>query len=118
MPDNNYQFINLDYLETISGGDRVTQQTILKILCDDLETLFAQLQPLAVQGAWQSIAEVAHKLKSSLAFAGNDVLTTCNNELLENTRLAKNLDKVPDLIQKMEKQTPLVLQELYIELAQ
>lgn len=117
MPDHNYQYINLEYLNAISGGDRETQLTILKMLCDDLENLCSKLGDFANQKAWKELAEVAHKLKSSLAFTGNDVLTSCNDELLENARLVIKLDTIPALIQKMEEQTPLVLHELKIELA-
>jgi len=117
MPERSYQYISLEYLETITGGDIETGKTILNMLLNDLETLCPKLYQSTQANHWEEVEKIAHKLKSSLAFAGNDSLTTSNEIVLENARLKQELERIPLEIDKMEALIPLVIAEINEELS-
>ncbi len=117
MPEHNFEHIALEYLETITGGDVETRKTILNMLLDDLETLCPKLSLFTEARNWEELEKIAHKLKSSLAFAGNENLTRSNEIILENSRLKKGLEALPMEVAKMEAITPLVIAEIKEELS-
>ncbi len=116
MPERNYQHITLEYLETITGGDRETGKTILNMLLSDLEVLCPKLYQLTQANDWEEVEKIAHKLKSSLAFAGNDNLARSNEIVLEDSRLKQNLERIPLEVDKMAAIIPLVITEINEEL--
>ena len=116
MPEHSYEYITLEYLETITGGDVETRKTILNMLLDDLETLCPKLSLFTEAENWEEVEKIAHKLKSSLAFAGNENLTSSNEIILENLRLKRDLEALPIEAAKMETLLPLVIVEIKEEL--
>lgn len=116
MPEHNYEYITLEYLETITGGDVETRKTILNMLLGDLETLCPKLSLFAEAKNWEEVEKIAHKLKSSLAFAGNENLTRSNEIILENSRLKQDVETLPIEVAKMEAIMPLIIAEIKEEL--
>lgn len=112
MPDSNDIYIELSYLQSISGGDAETEKTILKMLLDDMEQLCPLLRIHLEAMNIEELEKVAHKLKSSLAFSGNEQLMKANDEVLEIARTREKVDSASALISKIEELTPLIIQEL------
>lgn len=117
MPDSPYNYIDLSYLESISGGDTETEKTILHMLLTDMEQLCPMLRTHFEARKMDELEKVAHKLRTSLAFSGNPEIMKSNNEVLELARTHNELDRVPALITKVEELTPLIIQELHQVLA-
>ncbi|NET36894.1 MAG: Hpt domain-containing protein [Cyanothece sp. SIO1E1] len=118
MPDSPYNYIDFSYLKSISGGDADTERTILQMLLTDMEQLCPMLRSHFESSQIEELEKVAHKLKTSLAFSGNAEIMESNDAVLEIARTQNELDKVPDLITKIEELTPLIIQELHQALAQ
>lgn len=112
MPDSNDIYIELSYLQSISGGDAETEKTILKMLLDDMEQLCPLLRIHLEAKNIEELEKVAHKLKSSLAFSGNEQLMKANDQVLEIARTQERVDRTSALISQIEELTPLIIQEL------
>lgn len=91
--------INLDYLEMMTGGDSDMRQTMLEMLLDELPTEIGKMRPLVESKNWNELKEVSHKMKSTLAFIGNDGMTLANREI-EN--ICKSLNGTEDLSSLVE----------------
>lgn len=116
MPDGQYKYIEFSYLKSISGGDKDTEHTILQMLLVDMEQLCPMLRVHFTASNWEDLEKVSHKLKSSLAFSGNEDIIKNNDKLLEIARTQIQLDQAPVLITKMENLTPLIIEELQREM--
>ena len=116
MPNRNYKYIEFGYLESISGGDKDTERTILQMLLVDMEQLCPMLRGHYTSGDYEELEKVSHKLKSSLAFSGNEQIIKSNDELLEIARTQVHLEQAPALITTIEDLAPLIIQELQQEL--
>ena len=117
MPDSPFHYIDLSYLESISGGDAETEKTILQMLLLDMDQLCPLLRTHFEAPQMEELEKVAHKLKTSLAFSGNADIMESNDAVLEIARSQIGLDKVPALITRIEELTPLIIQELHQALA-
>ncbi len=117
MPDSPYNYIDLSYLESISGGDAETENTILQMLLTDMEQLCPMLRTHFEAKQMEELEKVSHKLKTSLAFSGNPEIMKSNDEVLELARTQIELDRLPALITKLEELTPLIIRELHQVLA-
>ncbi|MBX2875914.1 MAG: Hpt domain-containing protein [Saprospiraceae bacterium] len=117
MPDSPYKYVDLSYLESISGGDAETEKTILQMLLADMEQLCPMLRTHFEAPQMEELEKVAHKLKTSLAFSGNPDIMKSNDEVLEIARTQNEMDRVPTLIARIEELTPLIIQELHQVLA-
>lgn len=112
MPDSKYTYVEFSYLESITGGDKDTEQTILEMLLVDMEQLCPTLNVYYESGNIEALEKATHKLRSSLAFSGNEQIMKSNDELLEIARTQTRLGQAPALITKIEDLAPLIIQEL------
>ncbi len=80
---SNYQFINLSYLEEMSGGDHATKKTLLNMLYKELDQSVPKLRQLYQKGKWDELGKTCHHMKSTLSFAGNDAMIRANQQLWE-----------------------------------
>lgn len=79
-----YKHINLDYLNMISDGDDATRQMLLEMVYNELTTVVPAMEQAYQAGNWSEFHGIVHKLKSTLAFAGNPELTLANQNILTN----------------------------------
>lgn len=79
-----YQHINLDYLDTISGGDDDTKQTILEMVKAEMRSAPSDMRHAYSSQNWEEFHAIAHQLKATLAFVGNQDLTEANQSILSN----------------------------------
>lgn len=84
-----YQFIQLSYLDTISSGDIQLRQTLLEMAKTEIQSALPAMHDAFQKQHWDELHDIAHKLKSTLAFAGNPELTLANQNILSNLELAK-----------------------------
>jgi HPt (histidine-containing phosphotransfer) domain-containing protein len=105
-------YINLDYLRLMSDGDADMEKVMLDMLLIELPTEFKKMKNLCAAHEWGELSRVSHKMKSTLAFVGNDEMTEANKAI---ESLTKNNEEVQDAeghLATMERFMEPVMQEL------
>lgn len=112
MDSTTTSYINLDYLKLMSGGDQEMEQTILVMLLDELPTEFEKMKTLHKEENWAELGNVSHKMKSTLAFIGNDILTEANSKIETYSKNEENLEEVDHLMLTFEEILPSIMDAL------
>ena len=90
--------IDLDYIYTISEGDRdfikEILETFVKITPESIDAINDSLE----QKQWKEVARVAHKIKPSILLLGIDELTKLIKEI---EHMAKNQEELDQLTTKI-----------------
>ena len=112
MNVNTYAHINLDYLNLMSDGDLDMKKVMLEMLLDELPSEIEKMRPLLEAKDWNNLKEVSHKMKSTLAFVGNEEMTIANKVVEQISKNLENFDELPELITILENMTEKVMPEL------
>ncbi len=83
MMFSKFRYISLDYLNQMSGGNQDTQKQLLEMLIKELPQAISEMQQLFAAQNWIALRNASHKMKSTLAFVGNDPMTKANKKSLE-----------------------------------
>ena len=78
--------INLDYLKLMADGDRDMEKVMLEMLLTELPSEFDKMKSLQHSQDWQELSKVSHKMKSTLAFIGNEEITAANLKVEQLTK--------------------------------
>jgi HPt (histidine-containing phosphotransfer) domain-containing protein len=73
--------INLDYMDMMSDGDADMKKVMLEMLMEEIPQELQRMREAHASADWNGLASVSHKMKSTLAFVGNDAMTSANKEL-------------------------------------
>jgi HPt (histidine-containing phosphotransfer) domain-containing protein len=87
-------------------------QTMLTMLLEELPSEMGKISALCEAENWDELTGVSHKMKSTLAFVGNEAMTTANKELERITKYKQGLHLAPGLVATLEMHLPSVMQEL------
>ena len=101
MKVKTYQHLNLDYLDLMTDGDADMKKMMLDILFEELPVEIDMLSKHHAAEAWDELKAVSHKLKSTLAFVGNDQMTVANNQIEHNAMYVENTQDIPTYIGKL-----------------
>ena len=115
MVTKNYQHINLTYLDLMTDGDPETRNTLLDLLVEELQTVPAQLREACERSEWVAALGIAHKMKSSLAFVGNDELIRSNQALWQGLHEKRDPAGLAVHLDALERLSPLAEAELLKE---
>lgn len=96
-----FRHINLDYLDTMTGGDAETMQQMLVMLIEEIPTEFNKMQKALAVKDWEEIFQISHKLKMTLAFIGHKEMISINKALEHCTRNKDGLDGVPPMVEQL-----------------
>ena len=107
-----YKYINLDYLEMMSDGDDSMKKTMLEMLLEELPLEFGKMTELLEQENWETLNSVSHKMKSTLAFVGNEEMTNANKQIELMAKSDPSTESLKDLINSLERLCPMVISEL------
>jgi HPt (histidine-containing phosphotransfer) domain-containing protein len=107
-----YQNISLDYLDLMTEGDNEMRNTMLAMLLDELPAEIAKMRPLFEAKDWHELREVSHKMKSTLAFIGNDTMTEANKKLELIAKNPEGNEAIKGLILILEEHVPIVMEDL------
>ncbi len=108
--------INLDYLKMICDGDMDMEKTMIEMLISELPLEFEQMKLLFRDSNWQELGALSHKMKSTLAFVGNDELTDANKEIELICKDKGDTGKIALLLAVMQKDFEDTVQQLKEEL--
>jgi len=110
-----YEHINLDYLNMMADGDAEMKKVMLGMLFDEMPEELEKLEKLCSEGNWEELSSVAHKMKSTLSFIGNDEMTNANSVLEVKTKTGEDADTFPGLVNVLITMWPKVKVELQKE---
>lgn len=103
-------------MEMMSDGDDSMKKIMLEMLLEELPQEIQKLEALCGTSDWSEVNSVSHKLKSTLAFVGNDDMTNTNKNIEIYTKNHNELDKIPNLVQQLKSIYPNTITELNQEL--
>jgi len=112
MEVKTYQHLNLEYLELMTAGDAEMKKMMLDILFEELPVEIEMLSTHYAAAAWEDLKSVSHKLKSTLAFVGNEQMTRANDQIEHNAMYVENTTDIPELIATVKEVAPLATEEL------
>jgi HPt (histidine-containing phosphotransfer) domain-containing protein len=99
MEDKKY---NLDYLNSISGGDQDFIKDMLETFVTNVPLELKKIRNFVNEENWQKAGEDAHKFASSLLFLGLHDLRAIAIKI-EDYGIAKvNIDQIPRLLNQLE----------------
>ncbi len=116
MDVNCYKHINLEYMDMMSDGDDSMKKIMLEMLLEELPQEILKLESLCQEADWSDVGAVSHKLKSTLAFVGNDEMTDANKNIETLSKNDETFNQIPSLVQKLKDLYPNTLSELSAEL--
>jgi HPt (histidine-containing phosphotransfer) domain-containing protein len=100
-PTISFQHINLDYLDTMTGGDAETMQQMLEMLIEEIPTEFTKMHDALAVEDWEEIFQISHKLKMTLALIGHEEMVSINKTLEHCARHRVELHEVPTMVQQL-----------------
>ena len=108
-----FQHINLEYLDTMTGGDAETTQQMLEMLIDEIPIEITKMQKAVASQDWEEVFQISHKLKTTFAFIGNDNMTSINKKVEGATRQTVNQKELlKEAIEELLKDVPSKVEEL------
>jgi HPt (histidine-containing phosphotransfer) domain-containing protein len=96
-----FQHINLDYLDTMTGGDAETMQQMLDMLIEEIPTELTKILDALAAKDWEEVFQISHKLKMTLAFIGHADMISINKTLEHCSRHRVELREVPGMIEQL-----------------
>lgn len=99
MPENNPankpEFkIDLSYLRDVSSGSNEFMIEMIELFLDQTPAYFDQLSQYIAEENWPKVAEIAHKIKPTLAFMGADAAKESMAEIETNARNLTNTETI------------------------
>ena len=107
-----YQHINLEYLETMTGGDTEMMNQMLTMLIDEIPTEIIKMQESIVLQDWEEIFQLSHKLKTTLAFIGNADMISLIKTIEHCSRNRVELTDIPPMVEQLSDLSKPILGEL------
>jgi len=101
----------------MSDGDNGMKKILLEMLLDELPTEFEKMIVCSDSKSWNDLSEVSHKMKSTLAYVGNDEMTVSNKTIEILSKTDQDLDQIPSLLANLKTNLDRVMPELKLELS-
>ncbi len=112
MSTTTINYTNLDYLRLMADGDKEMEQTMLEMLLVELPGEFEKMKILHEEKNWDELGKVSHKMKSTLAFIGNEELTNANARIEILSKNKEDLQNVSNMMAQFGNLLPVVMHEL------
>ena len=107
-----YKFINMEYLDSVSGGDPSIIKEIVVIFREQVVEIYNEMKTLLDTKNYKSLGLLAHKAKSSVAIMGMAPLA----EMLKTFELQAREEKEPHLylsyLERFNSETQEAIKEL------
>jgi HPt (histidine-containing phosphotransfer) domain-containing protein len=91
-----YKFINMEYLDSVSGGDPGIIKEIVMIFREQSVEIYNEMKSLIASKNYTSLGLLAHKAKSSVAIMGMNGLA----QMLKTFELQAKEGKEPQLYEQ------------------
>lgn len=113
--------IDLSYLKDVASGSNEFMIEMIEIFLAQTPSYFEQLQQHILDENWSGTADIAHKIKPTLAFMGVESARVSMAEIEQNARNLVNLESIPEafnLLNDLSKELFVKLEEVKKELEQ
>lgn len=107
-----YKYINVEYLESVSGGDNSIIIELVNLFREQTKEFYEDMKALLAAKDYYNLGLLAHKAKSSVAIMGmNDLATTLKTFELQ-AKEGIDTDKYESYIERFRNDTDEALKEL------
>ncbi len=113
----NENLFDLSVLKGISKGKQQTIDNMLNVFIEKVTEEMHQLKTATEQQNWQQITTIAHKMKPALAYLGMKLLESKINEIQLIARDAREIEKIPHIVQQSEQLLNKIISLLKNEIA-
>jgi len=107
-----FKFINTEYLETVSGGDRSIARELVEIFRAQVVEFAGEMKNLLAAGDYYSLGLLAHKAKSSIAIMGMNDLASMLKTFELDAKESRGTEKYESYISRFEQETSVAVTEL------
>jgi len=106
--DNASFKVDLSYLKDVASGSDEFMIDMIDLFLDQTPAYFDQLEQFISEENWSKVADIAHKIKPTLAFMGVDSARESMAEIEQNARNLINLETISPVFQ--------ILKEMSVQL--
>lgn len=107
-----FHTIDLTYLDELAEGSEEFIQRMIRAFLVQTPQLIEQMKKGAAEGNWTEVRAASHKMKPSMDFIGIHSIKSTVADIENFSADGKNLDKIPELIDKVEKVCAEAMNEL------
>jgi HPt (histidine-containing phosphotransfer) domain-containing protein len=107
-----YKHINLDYLDTMTGGDEEMKGEMLSMLIIEIPDEMAKMEAATAAADWEEVFQISHKFKTTLSFIGNEEMITTNKTVEYCSRHRIDVAEITSMVSQLSAKMPLILDEL------
>lgn len=100
--------LDLSYLKDVASGSDEFMIDMIDLFLDQTPAYFEQLEQFIFEKNWSKVADIAHKIKPTLAFMGVDSARESMAEIEQNARNLVNLETISPAFQ--------ILKEMSVQL--
>ncbi len=112
--DNSGFKVDLSYLKDVASGSDEFMIDMIDLFLDQTPGYFEQLERFISEANWTKVADIAHKIKPTLAFMGVDSARESMAEIEKNARNLTNLESIFPAFQSLKE----LSEQLYKQLAE
>jgi HPt (histidine-containing phosphotransfer) domain-containing protein len=107
-----YKFINTEYLDSVSGGDREITHEIIKMFSEQTVEIYGEMKSLLASGKYHLLGMLAHKAKSSVAIMGMNDLSLMLKTFELQAKEARDTELYEGYIERFRRDTDSAIIEL------
>ena len=107
-----YEFINLEYLESVSGGDISVITELVDMFKEQVVEVYAEMKSLYSGQEYKQLGMLAHKAKSSVAIMGMSALADMLKDFELSAKASQNREMYESYINRFYDDTKAAVSEL------
>lgn len=107
-----YKFINMEYLDSVSGGDPSIINEIVTIFKEQSAEIYNEMKSLLAEKNYISLGLLAHKAKSSVAIMGMEEMATLLKTFELQAKDGREIQLYGSYLEKFKHDTGEAIREL------
>ena len=107
-----YKFINPEYIESVSGGDKETIRELIDIFREQVVEFTHEMKALLEKKDYYDLGLLAHKAKSSIAIIGMADLAVMLKTFELDAKESRNIENYATWVARFESETVKAVEEL------
>jgi HPt (histidine-containing phosphotransfer) domain-containing protein len=85
----------------MTGNDEEMKQTMLGMLAEEIPVEMEKMSAAHDNKDWNELFNISHKMKTTLAFVGNEKMIAINKEVEHAARHQQNLNKIEEQVREL-----------------
>lgn len=118
--NKSYQFIDLEYLETMSDHDDHMKSVLLEMLLKDPIKDIKRMKEDVAKKDWDAVSDLSHKLKTTFPYVGYTALIDTNKAINDNLKKWKDgnitTNEIETLLPDMADRVEMFFRQALVEL--